>query len=125
MRTCVPSYMHPYVHTCIHWYKNTLYILFSVTLALWGQSNTLTFLKIFSILLKPTSKGNFILLIDATIPILFFYTGIHSTLIYSAVISIHTTVINTHSASLNFSIFKSSMTAICYLLRIEIYGIKS
>src|SRR6218665_1934992 len=45
--------------------------LFSVTLATWGQLNTLHFLKNFSILLKPISKGNFILLIDATIPIFF------------------------------------------------------
>src|SRR6218665_1595409 len=42
--------------------------LFSVTLDPWGQSNILKLLKNFLILIKPISKGNFILLIDATIP---------------------------------------------------------
>src|SRR6218665_2344361 len=46
--------------------------LFSVNLAPWGQSNTLKFLKNFSILLKPISKGNFILRLDGTIPIFSF-----------------------------------------------------
>src|SRR6218665_3317540 len=47
--------------------------LFSVTLAPWWQSNTLKILKIFSILLKPISKGNFILRLDGTIPIFIFW----------------------------------------------------
>src|SRR6218665_420698 len=46
--------------------------LFSVTLVPWWQSNALNILKIFSILLKPISKGNFILLLDGTIPIFIF-----------------------------------------------------
>src|SRR6218665_2048902 len=46
--------------------------LFLVTLAPWWQSNTLKILKIFLILLKPISKGNFILLLDGTIPIFIF-----------------------------------------------------
>src|SRR6218665_4191616 len=52
-----------------HFHKKSL---FSVTLAPWLQSNTLKCLKNFSTLLKPISKGNFILLLDGTIPIFSF-----------------------------------------------------
>src|SRR6218665_2149471 len=38
-------------------------------------------MKNFSILLKPISKGNFVLWLDGTIPIFIFCTGIHSTLL--------------------------------------------